>query len=109
MTGSPLTGHPIALARWGPLREDERIQDLRHCEESDQAIQFFGVPDCSRSLSSRRTTYAAAATGVPLKESPSRPAEIFTASPSLILPERMSSASGSCTDFWITRFNGRAP
>ena len=50
MTGSPLTGHPIALARWGPLREDERIQDLRHCEESDQAIQFFGVPDCFAEL-----------------------------------------------------------
>ena len=53
--------------------------------------------------------YAAAATAAPLKTRPCLPAEIVTFSPSLILPERMSSASGSCTDFWITRLSGRAP
>ena len=36
-------------------------------------------------------------------------AETVTFSPSLILPDRIISASGSCTDFWITRLSGRAP
>jgi hypothetical protein len=53
--------------------------------------------------------YAAAATAVPLKTRPSRPAVIFTFSPSLMRPASSSSASGSCTERWITRFNGRAP
>jgi hypothetical protein len=35
------------------------------------------------------------------------PAEITTLSPSLMRPDRMSSESGSCTDFWITRLSGR--
>ena len=35
--------------------------------------------------------------------------EIVTVSPSFTLPERISSASGSCTAFWIARFSGRAP
>ena len=30
-------------------------------------------------------------------------------SPSFTRPDRISSASGSCSDFWITRFKGRAP
>ena len=45
----------------------------------------------------------------PLKVRPCLPAEISTFSPSLIRPERISSASGSCTAFWITRLSGRAP
>jgi hypothetical protein len=53
--------------------------------------------------------YAAAATAVPLKTRPSRPVVIFTFSPSLMRPDSRSSASGSCTERWITRFNGRAP
>ena len=52
--------------------------------------------------------YAAAATS-PLNLSPCLPALITTVSPSLMRPERISSASGSCTDFWITRLSGRAP
>src|SRR5205085_1776649 len=35
--------------------------------------------------------------------------EITTRSPSLIRPDRMSSANGSCTNFWMTRLSGRAP
>jgi len=53
--------------------------------------------------------HAAALTAAPLNFKPSRPAVIATFSPSLILPDRMSSASGSCTSFWITRLSGRAP
>ena len=33
----------------------------------------------------------------------------LTFSPSLMRPESSSSASGSCTAFWITRLSGRAP
>ena len=53
--------------------------------------------------------HAAAAATSPLKVRPCLPAEITTFSPSLMRPERISSASGSCTDFWITRLSGRAP
>jgi ABC-type ATPase involved in cell division len=56
----------------------------------------------------RNRRYAAAATS-PLNLSPCLPAVITTFSPSLMRPERMSSASGSCTDFWIARLSGRAP
>jgi hypothetical protein len=57
----------------------------------------------------RNHRYAATATTSPLNLSPSLPAEITTFSPSLMRPERIISASGSCTDFWITRLSGRAP
>ncbi len=50
-----------------------------------------------------------AAASLPLKLSPCLPAEMTTFSPSLTCPDRISSASGSCTDFWITRLSGRAP
>src|SRR5262245_11229704 len=43
--------------------------------------------------------YAASATCWPLKVKPSLPTEIVTFSPSLILPDRINSASGSWTDF----------
>jgi len=56
----------------------------------------------------RRRCYAAAATS-PLNLSPCLPAVITTDSPSLMRPERIISANGSCTDFWITRLSGRAP
>src|SRR5664280_2032763 len=56
----------------------------------------------------RRKPYAACAS-LPLKVRPCLPAETVTFSPSLIEPARIISASGSCTDFWITRFKGRAP
>ena len=56
----------------------------------------------------RRRRYAAAATS-PLNLSPCLPAVITTVSPSLMRPERIISANGSCTDFWITRLSGRAP
>ena len=36
-------------------------------------------------------------------------APILTVSPSRISPASSICASGSCTDFWITRFSGRAP
>ena len=51
----------------------------------------------------------AAAASLPLKASPCLPAEITTFSPSFTRPDRIISASGSCTDFWITRLSGRAP
>src|SRR4029453_1453904 len=41
----------------------------------------------------------AAAASLPLKVSPCLPAEMTTFSPSLTRPDRMSSDSGSCTDF----------
>src|ERR1700722_1392292 len=63
----------------------------------------------SPAIAGAERDYAAAATVAPLNTRPCLPAEITTFSPSLILPERMSSASGSCTDFWITRLSGRAP
>ena len=53
--------------------------------------------------------YAAAATTSPLNLSPCLPAPMTTFSPSLMRPERIISASGSCTYFWITRLSGRAP
>src|SRR5229473_1997561 len=52
--------------------------------------------------------YAACAAASPLNTKPWAPAEITTRSPSLMRPERMNSAKGSCTDFWITRLSGRA-
>jgi hypothetical protein len=55
-----------------------------------------------------RSDYAAAAS-LPLNVSPCLPAEITTLSPSLTLPARISSASGSWIDYWITRLSGRAP
>ena len=51
----------------------------------------------------------AAFASLPLKVSPSLSPDTTTVSPSLMWPARIISASGSCTDFWITRFNGRAP
>lgn len=56
-----------------------------------------------------RRRYAARATVSPLKARPFLPAVTFTASSSLILPDRISSASGSCRAFWIARLSGRAP
>src|SRR5262249_1100621 len=53
--------------------------------------------------------YAACAAASPLNTRAWAPAEITTRSPSLMRPARTSSASGSCTDFWITRLSGRAP
>jgi len=41
--------------------------------------------------------------------SPSAPAPILTVVPSSTSPDRIISASGSCSDRWITRFSGRAP
>ena len=56
----------------------------------------------------RPPPYAAAAT-LPLKVRPNLVAEIVTFSPSFTRPDRIISASGSCTLFWITRLSGRAP
>src|SRR5206468_9549082 len=53
--------------------------------------------------------HAACATASPLKTSPREPADTTTFSPSLMRPDRMSSASGSCSDFWIARLSGLAP
>ena len=53
--------------------------------------------------------YAACCATSPLKVMPCLSAEITTFSPSLTLPDRISSASGSCTAFWIARLSGRAP
>ena len=58
---------------------------------------------------SGEAAYAASLTASPLKVMPCRSAEIATLSPSLTLPDRISSASGSCTAFWIARLSGRAP
>lgn len=41
--------------------------------------------------------------------SPSTPAPILTVAPSSTSPDRIISASGSCSDRCITRFSGRAP
>ena len=74
-----------------------------------------GSADASRRCSGRFVVRAgplsayAAAASLPLKVSPCLPAEITTLSPSLTRPDRIISASGSCTDFWITRLSGRAP
>ena len=57
-------------------------------------------------------THAASfAAALPLKASACLPGatEIATVSPSFTAPDRISSASGSCTAFWIARFSGRAP
>ena len=62
----------------------------------------------TRVRNERSVAYAACAS-LPLKVRPCLPAETVTFSPSLIVPARIISASGSCTDFWITRFKGRAP
>jgi len=71
-----------------------------------QFNQFGGI--CP--IQFRPMIYAATAVGaLPLKTSSPDFTPIFTRSPSLMRPERMSSASGSCTDFWITRLSGRAP
>ena len=74
------------------------------------------VPSSARGAESRprpapaaERRQAASFTASPLKVSPLLPAEIFTLSPSLTRPDRISSASGSCSDFWITRLSGRAP
>ena len=63
----------------------------------------------ARSARELAAAYAAAFTGWPLTTS--WPARTVTCTfwPSLILPARICSASGSCTAFWITRFSGRAP
>jgi len=50
-----------------------------------------------------------AAASLPLNVSPCLPTEITTLSPSFTPPARISSASGSWIDFWITRLSGRAP
>ena len=63
----------------------------------------------ARTHERRAPDHAAAAATSPLKARPCLPAEILTFSPSLMRPARISSASGSCTDFWITRLSGRAP
>ena len=54
-------------------------------------------------------TYSAALATRPAMASPPSPAVTSTVSPSLIRPARMSSASGFCSERWITRFSGRAP
>ncbi len=56
------------------------------------------LPAASRRRPSRRRS-----------SGPSGPSRTGTVSPSWISPDRISSASGSCTCFWITRFRGRAP
>src|SRR5574337_1513571 len=49
------------------------------------------------------------ATGLPLTVSFPCAAPILTVAPSRISPASSICASGSCTDFWMTRFSGRAP
>jgi murein DD-endopeptidase MepM/ murein hydrolase activator NlpD len=52
---------------------------------------------------------AATATGVLWMTRPSSPASTRTGSPSPSRPSRSISASGSCSERWITRLSGRAP
>jgi hypothetical protein len=73
-----------------------------------QAPKHEGSNHALRTASSR-TAYAACCTTSPLKVMPFLSAEMATCSPSLTLPDRISSASGSCTAFWIARLSGRAP
>jgi hypothetical protein len=69
-----------------------------------------GLPSPTAGARTKLGHYAAcAAAASPLNTRAWAPAEITTRSPSLMRPARMSSASGSCTDFWITRLSGRAP
>ena len=63
----------------------------------------------ARSLRFESDDHAACAIAWPLKVRPCLPDDTFTVSPSLTLPDRINSASGSCSDFCIARFNGRAP
>ncbi len=74
---------------------------IRHCQTTRRRLfsRDYGDEDYA----------AAAATSSPLNLSPCLLAVMTTVSPSLRRPDRIISASGSCTDFWITRFSGRAP
>ena len=61
-------------------------------------------------LSHARRAYAASLTAARGRNSSrSVPLVTFTSDPSGTWPDRICSASGSCTYFWITRFSGRAP
>jgi predicted TIM-barrel fold metal-dependent hydrolase len=99
------TGLAFDVAR----RLSDRVKDL------GWHVQFLldveDHPDLDTLLGNRtqRGTDHAAAASLPLKVSPCLPAEIVTFSPSLTLPARIISASGSWIDFWITRLSGRAP
>ena len=110
-----VSGLPKGPARYFVEHVRERLNERpvaaalgRHCERP--AIVLCELRIASSLCSSHDSAdYAAAFTSAPLNTKPSRPAEILTFSPSLMRPERMSSASGSCTDFWIVRLSGRAP
>src|SRR5262249_57682373 len=59
----------------------------------------------TRARAAERNASHAAAASSPLNFSPCLLALITTFSPSLMRPDRIISASGSCTDFWITRLS----
>ena len=93
-------GHPLAVI----AREGGRSSN--RCRPFDRKS---GSTGCPALRGARQFAVYAACASLPLKVRPCLPAETVTFSPSLMVPARIISASGSCTDFWITRLSGRAP
>ena len=99
----------------GFIWDADQRRELRRAESAGRSSD---LPKSPRPLL-RRARARAASTQAPVtppqqrraveRRAPACRPMITTFSPSLMRPERMSSASGSCTDFWITRLSGRAP
>ena len=99
---------PVARAARGTGGRDRAVGGARLARADGGRKRLTRACRARARAHQRNRRYAAAATS-PLNLSPCLPAVITTFSPSLMRPERMSSASGSCTDFWIARLSGRAP
>src|SRR6266496_1769864 len=99
----------------GPKEEyyliDACCRPLRRLASGQGRIVKSGIfPALLSSRNLKQRIYAAFALDLAaLRVRPSLPTPTSTVSPSATLPARISSASWSCSDFWITRFNGRAP